>query len=495
MKHALLIFPHQLYYDHPAFTQQLDLIVMIEDRLFYGDDQYPCNFHKQKLILHRASMRCHYDRLIKRKMNVEYIEYASAHWDNIAQILDGFDIITYYDVVDFTLEKRIRKYLSASKLEVLDSPNFLNTNADNRAFRKGKKRWFMADFYQYQRKRLNLLIEDGGPVGGQWSFDEDNRKKLPKEMIDDLPKLPSPTDNEYVRDAKKYVRQQFPEALGDDENFLYPIDHSGAKDWLSDFLEHRFANFGPYEDAIVEDQNYLYHSLLTPMLNIGLLDPKMIIDTAIKYADQHDVPLLSLEGFVRQIIGWREFMRASYVDLGVSMRTTNHWQHKQAMPAAFYDGSTGILPIDNCIKRILETGYCHHIERLMLLGGFMFLCEINPDEIYKWFMELFIDSYDWVMVPNVYAMSQHADGGQITTKPYFSGSNYVRKMSHYVKGDWCDSWDGLYWSWILQQADDLRKNPRWAMMVRMAENMGDDKKDHHQKQAKQFLEGLHGKTY
>ncbi len=495
MKSALLIFPHQLFAEHPGFAKQPDLVVMIEDRLFFGDDQYPCHFHKQKLILHRASMRHHYDRLKKREMNLHYIEYGCAHWDNIAQLLSDFDNIIYCDVVDFTLEKRIRKYLSASTFELLDSPNFLNINADNNSYRKGKKRWFMADFYQYQRKTLNILIEDGGPVGGQWSFDEDNRKKLPKKKIADLPKLPSPKDNDYIRDAKHYVAQHFPKALGDDANFFYPIDHSGAKDWLADFLEHRFAHFGPYEDAIVEDQNYLYHSLLTPMLNIGLLDPKMIIDAALDYADHHDVPLPSLEGFVRQIIGWREFMRATYIDLGVSMRTPNHWQHKHAMPAAFYDGSTGILPIDNCIKRILETGYCHHIERLMLLGGFMFLCEIDPDEIYKWFMELFIDSYDWVMVPNVYAMSQHADGGQITTKPYFSGSNYVRKMSHYAKGDWCEFWDGLYWSWILQQADALRKNPRWAMMVRMAENMDDDKKDHHQKLAKQFLERLHGKAH
>ena len=141
------------------------------------------------------------------------------------------------------------------------------------------------------------------------------------------------------------------------------------KNWLSDFLEHRFANFGPYEDAIVEDQNYLYHSLLTPMLNIGLLDPKMIIDAAIDYADQHDVPLPSLEGFLRQIIGWREFMRATYVDLGVSIRTTNHWQHKHAMPAAFYDGSTGILPIDNCIKRIFSLT---HLEKVTQINSKLF---------------------------------------------------------------------------------------------------------------------------
>lgn len=492
MQSVLLIFPHQLFEEHPGFALHPDLVVMVEDRLFFGDDQYPCHFHKQKLILHRASMRTHYDALKKRGMNVQYIEYDAAHWADIAGKLSDYDKIIYCDLADYSLEQRMQNHLSGCTFEILESPNFLNSADDNIAYRKGKKRWFMADFYQYQRKRLDILMDDNSPVGGQWSFDEENRKKLPKKMIGDLPKLPIPKENHYVHEAKDYIAQYFPQALGDDKNFLYPIDHSAAKAWLDDFLEHRLTQFGPYEDAIVEDQNYLYHSVLTPMLNIGLLSPKMVVDAALDYAEKHDVPLPSIEGFVRQIIGWREFMRATYADLGVSMRTTNHWQHKNPMPAAFYDGSTGIVPIDNCIKRILETGYCHHIERLMLLGGFMFLCEIDPDEIYKWFMEMFIDSYDWVMVPNVYAMSQHADGGQITTKPYFSGSNYVRKMSHYAKGDWCDSWDGLYWSWILEQADDLRKNPRWAMMVRMAEKMDDDKKEHHRLQAKKFLTALHG---
>ena len=160
------------------------------------------------------------------------------------------------------------------------------------------------------------------------------------------------------------------------------------------------------------------------------------------------------------------------------------------MPNSFYDGTTGIAPVDDTIRRILDTGYCHHIERLMVLGGFMFLCEIDPDDIYRWFMEMFVDSYDWVMVPNVYAMSQHADGGTITTKPYFSGSSYIRKMSHYKQGPWCEIWDGLYWRWIWNHADELGKNPRWAMMCSMAKKMEANKRKQHLEVAETFVNNL-----
>ena len=184
-------------------------------------------------------------------------------------------------------------------------------------------------------------------------------------------------------------------------------------------------------------------------------------------------------------------MRAAYVDLGVSMRTTNHWNHHRKIPKSFYTGTTGITPIDDVIKRVLETGYSHHIERLMVLGGFMFLCEFDPDDIYRWFMELFIDSYDWVMVPNVYAMSQNADGGLITTKPYFSGSSYLKKMGYDdFEGDWCEIWDGLYWRWINLHQEALAKNPRWAMMCAMARKMDSEKMDLHVANADHFLQSL-----
>lgn len=405
---------------------------------------------------------------------------------------EGFSTIAVAELNDFTLKRRLEAAVKRARLTLseLDSPAFINTAQENVDYRAGRKRWFMADFYQWQRKRLDILMDGDKPKGEQWSFDEDNRKKLPKAEIQNLPSLPTVKRSPLIKQAIESVEADFPEAPGSLENWFYPTTHAAASKWLDTFLEERFEKFGPYEDAIVEGQNWLHHSVLTPMLNTGLLTPLQVIKRALAVAQDNKLPMNSVEGFVRQIIGWREFMRATYHDLGVPMRTTNHWQHTRKLPASFYDGNTGIDPIDDVIVRILDTGYCHHIERLMLLGGFMFLCEIDPDEIYRWFMEMFIDSYDWVMVPNVYAMSQHADGGAITTKPYFSGSNYVLKMSHYKKGKWSETWDALFWRWIILNSKALKGNPRWAMMVRNAEKMDQQKRAAHLTRADSYLASL-----
>jgi len=475
-------------------ARQPDKIYLTEDPLFFGDERYPMAFHKQKLCLHRASMRQWKD-CMEAQVTTQYFEYADggAHLRKVfeAMVADGMKTVLLAEVVDFILEKRLRKYAGefAVELEWLETPLFLNTKAENEEFRAGKKRWFMADFYKWQRLRLDVMIEEGDkPVGGQWSFDKDNRKKLPKKERNDIPATTPFPEDAYRTEAVAYVEKHFAENYGDCSSHLYPITSEEAQDWFEEFLSLRFEKFGPYEDAIVEGESILYHSVLTPALNIGLITPAVVLKRTLAFAEKHKTPQASLEGFVRQIIGWREFMRATYEDLGVTMRTTNAWEHTRPIPDSFYDASTGLLPIDDAIERVLATGYCHHIERLMVLGGFMFLNEIDPDAIYQWFMEMFIDSYDWVMVPNVYAMSQNADGGNITTKPYFSGSNYVIKMSHYKKGEpWCEVWDGLYWRWILKHAKDLGKNARWAMMVRMAEKMDKKKKTVHLKVAKDYL--------
>ena len=393
---------------------------------------------------------------------------------------------------DYLLNRRLQRYSRNSGIELkyLPNPGFLNGLGENAEYRAGKKRWFMADFYKWQRRRMNLLMEKDEPIGGKWSFEEENRKKVPKKLLPEIPELLELQFDEIDEEAREYVENRFAENLGEIETFFYPTSHSDAEAWLKHFLTHRFEKFGTYEDAIVEGESWLWHSMLTPALNVGLLTPDQVVKAAIDHFEQHDVPLNSVEGFIRQIIGWREFMRATYHDLGVEMRTTNHWGHHRKIPQSFYDGTTGIVPLDDTIQRLLKTGYCHHIERLMVLGGFMFLCEFDPDEIYRWFMELFVDSYDWVMVPNAYAMSQHADGGSITTKPYFSGSSYIRKMSHHKKGEWCDVWDGLYWRWIWNHADELAKNPRWAMMCSMVKKMDEDKRQTHLENAEAFLHQL-----
>lgn len=495
MRTAALVFPHQLFDPHPVLRDDVEKVFLVEESLFFGDDRYPLNFHRQKLAYHLATLDT-FQRAVEKQRVVERVRYTGKAnlLNELADRLHGEGIqrILIADVHDFELHRRVERACakSAIDLEILPTPAFINLPADNREFRHGRKRWFMADFYQWQRRRLDVLMEGDRPVGGQWSFDEDNRKKMPAAEIKLIQPLPVKQRTEHIRQACTSTQKQFPNGRGHLNQWLYPTTHKGASDWLERFCEERFTKFGPYEDAIVRGEGFLHHSVLTPMLNTGLLTPRQILDTALEAQREFNIPLNSVEGFVRQIIGWREFMRASYDDLGVSMRTTNYWQHSHPLPNGFYTAETGIAPIDDCIGRVLDTGYCHHIERLMVIGGFLFLCEVDPDEIYRWFMEMFIDAYDWVMVPNVYAMSQHADGGSITTKPYFSGSNYVLKMSNYKRGDWCDTWDGLYWRWIWKQRKELGNNPRWAMMCRAAEKMDADKRHRHLNNAEAFLEAM-----
>ena len=226
------------------------------------------------------------------------------------------------------------------------------------------------------------------------------------------------------------------------------------------------------------------------MMNVGLLSPQFVIDEALQFASKHEIPLNSLEGFIRQIIGWREFIRSVYELKGSKERTRNFWGFTRKIPASFWNGTTGIEPIDLTIKKVLETGYCHHIERLMVLGNFMLLCEFDPDEVYRWFMELFIDAYDWVMVPNVYGMSQFADGGLMSSKPYISGSNYLMKMSNYPKGEWQEVWDALFWNFLDNQRAFFLKNPRLSMLVRTFDKWDDNKKKSMYTTANKYLSSL-----
>ncbi|MEL6640926.1 MAG: cryptochrome/photolyase family protein [Pseudomonadota bacterium] len=496
MSTTLIILPNQLFADHPGFSNSPDRIVLFEDPLFFGDAQYPARFHRQKLWLHRASMARYQQTLQNRGYNVSleaYTALAGATEALVGRLArDGTTNIVMGHPTDHAVERRFAAAARHAniRLTYLETPAFLNSRQDNADWSRGRKRWFMAEFYKSQRRRLNILMDGTDPVGGQWSFDEDNRKKIPKTLLSALPQITWPEHDAIELAARDSVMADFPDAIGSLETLYYPTTHQAAADWFDQFLFSRFDRFGDFEDAIVEGESWLWHAVLTPALNIGLLTPRQIVDATLQYATTHNVPLNSLEGFLRQIIGWREFMRATYEDLGAQMRTTNHWQHTRKMPACFYNATTGIDPIDDTIRRILETGYCHHIERLMILGGFMFLCEIDPDDVYRWFMEMFVDSYDWVMVPNAYAMSQHADGGLITTKPYFSGSNYVRKMSHWSSGAWADTWDGLYWRFIFKHQDTLATNPRWAMMCRTAARLKSETKEKHIRHAEGYLATL-----
>ena len=214
-------------------------------------------------------------------------------------------------------------------------------------------------------------------------------------------------------------------------------------------MEERFNDFGPYEDAIKNGEHFINHSVLSMVLNLGILTPDIVIEKLINYAENNSIPINSLEGIIRQIIGWREFIRGIYQNFSERMETENYWDHDRKLTIDWYEGTTGIDPLDDAIKGAHKYGYTHHINRLMVLSNIMNMSRIKPQEIYRWFMEMFVDSSDWVMVPNVYGMGLFSDGGIFATKPYICGSSYFMKMMDFKKGEWCNTMDGLYWRFIL----------------------------------------------
>lgn len=486
-----ILFPHQLFELNPLI-EKADTIYLIEEWLYFKQ----FNFHQQKIFFHRASMKAYQSHLLTLNIKVEYIDSFNDLSDvrNLIPHLKsiGVEGFAYIDTTDQWLEQRMQKACEQHGVTAHKnlSPLFLMSTEENANYFSGRKRMFQTDFYKNQRQQRNILMDtDKIPMGGKWTFDEENRLKYPKG------KTPPPVhflaSNQLHEEAAQYVRQYFPDNYGNlNPQFIYPTNFAESKQWLKTFFATRFADFGAYEDSIVTKEIFLHHGVLTPMLNVGLLTPQYVIDEALTYASAHDIPINSLEGFIRQILGWREFIRAVYELKGNEERTRNYWGFTRKIPASFWNGTTGIEPIDSTIKKILETGYCHHIERLMVLGNFMLLCEFDPNEVYRWFMEMFIDAYDWVMVPNVYGMSQFADGGLMSTKPYISGSNYLMKMSDYPKGDWQAVWDGLFWRFMHVHRDFFLRNPRLGMLVKTFDKMPEQKRQLHVDNADRYLDSL-----
>jgi len=483
-----LVFPHQLFKNNPASGNGRTHF-LYEDPLYFN--QY--RFHKKKLVLHRATMKYYAAQLEQKGISTEYIE--AGETDSLKKLFGQFKDrsitqVHYVYTDDYLLERRLARYSKECDIPLVtvENPMFLLDRESLDAQLGKQKSYFMASFYKKQRRKFNLLMDGDEPQGGKWSFDEENRKKLPDDVP--VPDLYEPKTNAYLDAAVKHVSSAYPDNPGTTDGFTYPVTHYQAEEWLSDFISERIEKFGDYEDAISDRSPFLFHSVLTPALNIGLLTPRQVIDAVMAAHSEKGIPLNSLEGFVRQIIGWREFMRGIYHYEGNFQRNNNYFNHTRKIPESFWTGNTGIDPIDDVIATVNTHAYSHHIERLMILGNFMLLCEFDPEEIYRWFMELFIDAYDWVMVPNVYGMTQYADGGLITTKPYISGSNYVRKMSSYRQGKWSEIWDGLYWRFLHIHRDKFKNNQRMNMVISLLDRMDKDKLNKHLDVAENFLNDL-----
>jgi deoxyribodipyrimidine photolyase-related protein len=487
-----LIFPTQLFKDTTSL-KEADQVYLIEEPAYFT--RY--KFHKLKLAFHRASMQSYNDYLKSKKFKVSYYEFN----DNYLKDLKGSDVL-FYDPVDHKLLKLLesnqKKY--NYKTDLLETPEFITTYEDLEAYNKiqgNKKFTHDSSFYRWQRNRLDLLT----PIGSKYklSYDDENRVSFPdnqKEVFN-----PRNQSGSYIAEAQKYVNKHFKDNWGDLDNFIYPIDHKGAESWLNNFIKDRLKQFGKYEDAIHSTINFGYHSVLSPLLNIGLLTDQDIIDKLLEVKSK--IPINSFEGYLRQVIGWKQSMRYLYEFHFDKFHNKNFLNHTTKISRKFWEATTGIPPIDDCIKKVQQFGYLHHIERLMVVGQFFLLTLTKPSDVFDWFISLVsMDSYEWVMYPNIYGMIMYADGGFMMSRPYLSSSAYIKKMSNYKKNEttvklkdgneykWYDIWDALYYNLIHKHYTVFKKIYATARNVYHWDNKSKEEQNRLLKLAKLYLDFL-----
>ena len=454
---SLLIFPNQLFplkMINLIDSLKFNKIFIIEEPRYFSDFK----FHKLKLVYHRASMKKYYDELSK-KFNIVYIDFNNVNKNFYKKLND--DSTTYFNPIDHKLLKKLSKLLN--KATMINNLNFLLTPDE---IKENKDKFFMNNkyshdnFYKFQRTKLDILMKNNKPINNKWSFDTENRKALPNNIKE--PKLPKIRKDKYYKEAVEYVNKYFIKNYGNTDEWIYPIESKTALKWLNYFLSKKLSNFGPYEDAVDTTKPFLFHSVLSPMMNIGILPDTLVVKISNDYYLKHkdSIPIASYEGFIRQVIGWRNYVYSLYL-LEPTMYNKNFLNHKKKINEKYWLAETNIKPIDDIIKNIVKYSYAHHIERLMYLGNWFLINQADPKEVYRIFMEWTVDAYDWVMVPNIMGMSQFADGGKMMTRLYFSSSNYIDKMSIYKRKKdetWWKYWDAIYYSFIDKHQEMLSKN-------------------------------------
>lgn len=466
---TLIIFPNQIFVLESIKglieRYKISQMILLEHPVFFGlDPERIIPMNKLKLILHRACFYFYKDYLQSFQIKVKHIKVDEYQLEPL--VLSDKKVY-YIDIPDYLIDKRMKEMIPT--IERLDDhPNYYLSKLDIQDFmfsRKDKKRTQHDDYYRWARKEFNVLMDDDSkPEGGTLSYDKYNRKSPCSDC--NYPELPI-VDKEslvYIEKAKKEIQKEFPNHPGTIDFYL-PVTFQSAKKWYERFLLERIVNFGKYQDAVAKGEPFMFHSIISPLLNCGLLDPVEICQKAeqLYYKNPKKEILYSVEGFIRQILGWREWQRIQYLVNYKHLKSGNYYNNKNKLSEKWWSGELGVAPIDDTIKMGFRYGYLHHILRLMYMSNFMNLCRIHPDEMYKWFMSFAMDSYDWVMIQNVYSMG----AGMNMTKPYITTGNYIIKMSNYKKDKkWMDLWEALYYCFLEDNEEKLMAFPRVGGIMR-----------------------------
>ncbi len=383
-------------------------------------------------------------------------------------------------------------------LHIQQDDRFICSHKEFEDWAEGRKSLRMEYFYREMRKKTGLLMDGDDPAGGAWNFDSDNRKSPPKGL--EGPEPPRFEPDGVVRQVLDLVEARFSENFGKLRPFRFATDPEEAEKALDHFIAHALPCFGDYQDAMVRGQDLLFHSLLSPYMNVGLLDPLEVCRRVEAAWQAGDVPINAAEGFIRQIIGWREYVRGIYFLEGPDYTSRNALDHTRKLPALYWGGETEMRCLRECVDATRREAYAHHIQRLMITGNFALLAGVDPGEVHEWYLEVYADAYEWVEAPNTIGMSQFADGGIIASKPYVSSGNYIAKMSDYCKscaygvtvktGEGACPFNLLYWHFLIRHRERFEDNPRMAQMYRTWERMDAEKRETVLSEAEAFLERM-----
>ena len=452
--------------------------------------------HKLRIAFFLSCMRHFRDAMRKKGIRVEYQELQERRskdgGDTFAEVLTRSitklkpQKLVIVEPGDFrvlhSLEKTAQKL--SIELEVRQDRHFYCSIDEFKDYASARKGLILEFFYRHLRKKHVVLMESGAPIGGQWNYDHDNRESFKKKgpPASDGPKGFKP--DALTKSVIALVRERFNDHPGSLKHFNLPTTRRQALAMLKHFMEFGLERFGTFQDAMWEDEHFLFHSRLSAALNVKLLNPRECVDAAVEAYRQNRAPLNSVEGFVRQIIGWREYVRGIYWLKMPEYLDLNHLEHEHDLPSFFWDGDTDMNCVRQSMQNVIDNGYAHHIQRLMVLGNFAQLWGANPRQFHDWHMAMYLDAIDWVSMPNTIGMSQFADGGVVGTKPYCSSGNYINKMSNYCKGcrynfkkrvgeDACP-FTTLYWEFMDRHYEKLRDNGRLNFAIKNLEKLREE---------------------
>ncbi len=495
MRHLVIILGDQLDRSSAAlegFDPGLDCVWMAE----VAGESTKVWSHKARTVTFLAAMRHFAEKLKQAGLPMEYrrLEDPQNQGDFIVELEAAVKRLQPQKLVmveagEWQVREDFRHAAERLKVELdeREDRHFMASHADFEKHAEGRKGLRMEFFYREMRVRHGILMDGGKPAGGEWNFDRENRKSFAKNgpPLHAAPRRFPP--DAMTLEVMQTVEAMFPEHPGSLADFDWPVTAEEAQVALDDFIRHRLADFGDYQDAMWSQEPWLFHSRLSAVMNLKLLDPREVIAAAEKAYREGHAPLAAVEGFIRQILGWREYVRGVYWRFMPGYGEMNELQAQQPLPKFYWTGETDMNCLRQAIGQTLRHGYAHHIQRLMVTGLFSLLLGVRPQQVHEWYLAVYVDAVEWVELPNTLGMSQHGDGGLMASKPYIASGKYIQRMSNYCAGCRYDPglstgpkacpFTTLYWEFLLRHEPRLRANQRMAMQVRNLARLTDGEKE------------------